>query len=378
MRQPVARFFIRVGALAAKEATHIRRDPRVLYLALGMPVVMLLLFGYGVSFDIDRIPLAVVDRDQTEASRRLVADFVASGDFVQGASLASEAEIEPLLRRGGAAGALVIPKGLSRDLARGEDVPVQVVFDGSDGMSTTQALARADAIAQAATMRIRREGGLSAAPPLRVSAWTRFNPTGRSAIYLVPGLMAYVLAMVSVLLTALTVAREWERGSMEQLFATPVGRLEIVIGKLLPYLGLGCLQVLLVLAMGAWVFDVPMRGSLALLGVAAVLFMLGMLGQGLLVSVVTRNQMVATQGAMMSSMLPSMLLSGFLFPIENMPLPLRAVSAAIPARYFVHALRGILLKGNGFAEVWPDLAALAGFAALVVVVSTARFQRRLA
>jgi ABC-2 type transport system permease protein len=206
---------------------------------------------------------------------------------------------------------------------------------------------------------------------------TLFNPTGRSALYLVPGLASYLLAIVAVLITALTVAREWERGSMEQLFATPVGRLEIVVGKLLPYLGIGLLQVLLVLTVGAWVFGVPVRGNLGTLGLAALLFLIGMLGQGLLISVVTRNQVVATQMATMTSMLPSMLLSGFIFPIENLPLPLRLLSTLIPARYFVGTLRGVLLRGNGFAELWPQLVALTLFAALMLAAAMGRFQRRL-
>ncbi|NPC86824.1 ABC transporter permease, partial [Pyxidicoccus fallax] len=215
------------------------------------------------------------------------------------------------------------------------------------------------------------------APPLEVRVRTLFNPNGRSALFLVPGLAAYLLAIVAVLITALTVAREWERGSMEQLFATPVGRLEIVVGKLLPYLGIGLLQVLLVLTVGAWLFDVPVRGSLVALGLGALLFLVGMLGQGLLISVITRNQVVATQVATMSSMLPSMLLSGFIFPIENLPPPLRVISLLIPARHFVTTLRGVLLRGNGLDVLWPQLVALTLFAALMLTLATRRFQRRL-
>jgi ABC-2 type transport system permease protein len=194
----------------------------------------------------------------------------------------------------------------------------------------------------------------------------------------VPGLTAYLLAIGAVMLTALTVAAEWERGSMEQLFASPVGRTEIVIGKLLPYLGLGFLQLLLVLAAGTTIFDVPMRGSVLLVFGLGALFLVGMLGQGLLISVVTRNQLVATQAGALSSMLPSVILSGMIFPIENMPALLRAISHLVPARYLVHALRGILLKGNGLAEVWVDLVGLAAFAVVVVGLATVRFRRRIA
>jgi ABC-2 type transport system permease protein len=194
----------------------------------------------------------------------------------------------------------------------------------------------------------------------------------------VPGLTAYLLAIGAVMLTALTVAAEWERGSMEQLFASPVGRLEIVLGKLLPYLGLGFLQLLLVLAAGTAIFDVPVRGSVLLVFVVGAAFLVGMLGQGLLISVLTRNQLVATQAATLSSMLPSILLSGMIFPIENMPLLLRAISHVVPARYLVHALRGIMLKGNGLEVLWSDLVGLVTFSVVVVALATARFRRRVA
>jgi ABC-2 type transport system permease protein len=220
--------------------------------------------------------------------------------------------------------------------------------------------------------------GISAPPPLQVKVWTRYNPEARSAVFIVPGMAAYLMAIVAVLLTALTVAGEWERGSMEQLFASPVGRLEIVLGKLLPYLAIGLVQLLLVLAVGANVFDVPIRGNPLLVLVAGTLFLAGMLGQGLLISVLPRNQLVATQAGTLSSLLPSMLLSGMLVPIENMPLPLRALSAVVPARYLVDALRQVLLKGNGLAGIWLDLLAMAVFAAVVLAIATLRFQRRVA
>jgi ABC-2 type transport system permease protein len=194
----------------------------------------------------------------------------------------------------------------------------------------------------------------------------------------VPGLAAYILAISAVLLTALTISGEWERGSMEQLFASPVGRLEIVLGKLLPYLALGMIELQLVLAFGAVAFDLPVRGSAPLVFVIGLFFLVGMLGQGLLISVVAKNQLVATQAGALSALLPSLLLSGMVFPIENMPIPLQLLSRVVPARYLVHALRGILLKGNGLEVLWPDLVAQVAFALLVLALATARFQRRLA
>jgi ABC-2 type transport system permease protein len=366
----------RTLAMAGKEVQHIRRDVRTLYLALALPVLMLVLFGFGISFDVDHLELAVVDQDRTEASRALVRHFTAAQEFTAVQEGTSPEEAMQALRRGHAVAVLVAPRGFSQDVMRGS-AQVQLLLDGADGNTATQALGKAQALVQAASQQFRPPGASLPAPPLEVRVRTLFNPTGRSALYLVPGLAAYLLAIVAVLITALTVAREWERGSMEQLFATPVGRLEIVVGKLLPYLGIGLLQVLLVLTVGAWVFGVPMRGSLMALGLAALLFLIGMLGQGLLISVVTRNQVVATQLATMTSMLPSMLLSGFIFPIENLPLPLRLLSTLIPARYFVSTLRGVLLRGNGLAELWPQLVALTLFAALMLAAAMGRFQRRL-
>ncbi|WP_164018163.1 ABC transporter permease [Pyxidicoccus trucidator] len=364
----------RILAMAGKEVLHIRRDIRTLYLALAMPVLLLVLFGFGISFDVDHLGLAVVDQDRTEQSRELVRLVTASEEFVlQSEGTSPEGALREL-RRGSAVAVLVVPKGFAEDVARG-GAQVQLLMDGSDANTATQALAKAQALVEMAGRKL--TGSAPRAPPLEVRIRTLFNPNGRSALFLVPGLAAYLLAIVAVLITALTVAREWERGSMEQLFATPVGRLEIVVGKLLPYLGIGILQVLLVITVGTWVFDVPVRGSVVALGLGALLFLVGMLGQGLLISVVTRNQVVATQVATMTSVLPSMLLSGFIFPIENLPPPLRFISMLIPARYFVSTLRGVLLRGNGLDVLWPQLVALALFAAFMLTVATRRFHRRL-
>jgi ABC-2 type transport system permease protein len=377
MNERLRRFTVRVGAMAWKETLHVVRDPRTLYLALVMPVLMLFLFGFGVSFDIDHVPIAVADHDRSDASRALVRTLTAPGELVS-VGEAEPAEAERLFRRGQATAVLVIPRGYAARLARRERVTLQLLADGSDVTVANQVLSKASALVTAETQRLAGLELARAQPPLRVRTWTRYNPAGRSALFMVPGLAAYILAISAVLLTALTVAGEWERGSMEQLFASPVGRLEIVLGKLAPYLVLGMVELLLVVAFGAAVFDVPVRGSLSLFLLIGFFFLVGMLGQGLLISVVTKNQLVATQAGTLSSLLPSMLLSGMVFPVDNMPWVLRLVSRVVPARYLVHALRGILLKGNGIAVLWPDLLAVGLFAVAVLALSTARFQRRLA
>ncbi len=367
----------RILALANKEVRHVLRDVRTLYIALAMPVVMLLLFGFGVSFDLEHMPLVTVDLDQTTASRALKRRLLADDQFDDAGNLPRAAEAERALVSGKALAALVIERGFSRDLARGERAQVQLLFDGSDNSSAVQARNKLELALR--TLALSAPDRPRAMKPLvEVRTFTRFNPEGKSAVFLVPGIAAYVLAIVAVLLTALTVAREWERGSMAQLFATPVGRFEIILGKLLPYLVLGSVAVLMVIAVGGLVFDVPFRGSAPTLCLLSLLFLLSMLGQGLLISVLTRNQMVATQVATMSSMLPSMLLSGFVFPIENMPAPLQVVSRVVPARYFVAGLRGVLLRGNGLAELWSEALLLALFGAVMLVLSTLRFRRTIA
>ena len=371
------RFLARVGAIAWKEILHIRRDPRTLLLALAMPVVMLLLFGYGVSFDVDRIPLAISDMDRTEASRRLAQAFTENHEF-RAVGGADADDADTTFRRHRAQAILVVPQGYEKDLARGGPARAQLLLDAADPVTASQVLNKADAIALSESRRVATAPGISAAPPLQVKVSSRYNPEARSAVFIVPGLAAYLMAISAVLLTALTVAGEWERGSMEQLFASPVSRLEIVLGKLLPYLVVGIIQLLLVLGVGTNVFDVPILGSPLLVILAGTLFLAGMLGQGLLISVLAKNQLVATQAGSLSSLLPSLLLSGMLVPIDNMPAVLRLLSRIVPARYMVDALRQILLKGNGFSRVWPDLLAMLIFAVVIVALATFRFKRRIA
>jgi len=371
-------FARRVAALSRKEVLHIVRDVRVVYMALGMPVLLLLLFGYAVSFDLDRLPIALIDQDQTPSSREYAAALSASGAFAIVAHPREAPEVERAFRHGSYKVGVLIPPGFERTLARGESAQVQVLLDGADGNTTSVALGHVVGVTQAQTAALLQESGTGLLLPIDARVVMLFNPGMRSGLYVVPGLIALILAIMAVLLTALTVAREWERGSMEQLFSTPVRRVEVVLGKLLPYLGVGMVQVLLVTTLGAVLFDVPIRGSLVLLFACAALFLAGMLGQGLLISVVTRNQQVATQVGLLSSMLPTLLLSGFLFPVENMPVVLRVIATILPATHFIVILRGILLKGNGVGVLWPDMLALAAFAVVMLALSTARFRRRLA
>jgi ABC-2 type transport system permease protein len=370
-------FFKRLVAMTHKEILHIVRDVQVIYMALGMPVVLLFIFGYAISFDLDRLPVGLLDQDHSPEARRLVDALCGSDAFSVERHFDRPEQIEPSFRRGEIKAALIIPPDFGDHLARKEGAVAQLLLDGSNDVTATIALGYTNGIALAESVRLIRSSGLMQDLLLEARIYMRFNPGMRSVLFIVPGLMALILAILAVLLTALTVAREWEQGSMEQLFTTPVGRLEVILGKLFPYLLLGMIQVLLVVTLGTILFDVPLRGSLWLLFLVSALFLIGTLSQGLLISVITRNQQVATQTGMVVGMLPTMLLSGFLIPIENMPWPLQLVSLIVPARYFIAAMRGILLKGNDFSMVYPHIAALLVFALVMVALCAVRFKRRL-
>jgi ABC-2 type transport system permease protein len=371
----VRRFLRRTLAVSRKEVAHVSRDPMTLYVALGLPVVLLLIFGYGISFDLDRSPLAVVDYDRTPVSRNLRESLTSSGEFLLAATPDSADDVDSWFRKNEVSSALVIPPGFAANLAAARSAPLQILLDGSDGskaggvMGTMSALLRNWAAGIA---------GPAAASPIEARVTLLYNPGLKSSIFFVPGLMAFILAIAGVLLTALTVAREEEQGNLEQLFATPVGRLDVVLGKLLPYLAMGIVQALLVLAVGAVAFDLPLAGSPFLLAAGTLLFLVAVLSQGLFISVIAHSQQVATQIGALSSLLPSLLLSGFLFPVERMPMPLQVIASIFPSRYFVTFLRGVLLKGSGFSVLWPNLLAMAVFSVLVLAIATKRFRRRVA
>ena len=375
----------RIAHIAAKEARHIARDFRTVYLALGIPLVLLLLFGYALTMDVVDIPAAVVDSDKTAASRDVAAAFERTGLFSIVSRIDDAGDVEGLFVRGAAKVAIVIPRELGRSLARGERVSVQILADGTDANTAAIAVGYSAAIAQNRTMELASRvlaalGASGARAPkiaIDVRSRNRFNPALRSQWYMVPGLIALIMSMMSAMLMSLTVAREWERGTMEQLLATPVRPLEIVAGKLIPYFVIGLLQLSLITAAGVALFDVPLRGGLLPLFGVSSLFLVGALGQGLLISIATRKQQLAMQLALLTSMLPSMLLSGFMSPISSMPELVQLISRIVPARYFLVVLRDLFLKGSELSALWPELAALAVFAAVMLAACAARLKTRI-
>lgn len=367
----------RTLAMARKEAIQLRRDPRSLILAFALPVLLLLFFGYAIRWDLDEVRLAVLDEDDSSRSRELVDAFVASGYFRLTEYLSSPREIEARLVDGDVTAVLVIPPRFSRDLAAGRAAAVQFLMDGADANTATIALGYADAIVARHTRQVTLQGRRVEAP---MAAETRilYNPTLESRNMVVPGLIAVIMSIIAAMLTALTIAREWERGTMEQLAATPVHRLEVVFGKLIPYLVIGVIDVAVAVVVGVTVFGVPLRGSLFLLGAMTVLFLLGALGFGLFISAVLKSQMLATQVAMVATYLPALLLSGFIFDIASMPRALQFVTYAVPARYFVAVTRGIFLKGVGVGALWAQGLSMLAFAAVGIGLATLSFQKRIA
>jgi ABC-2 type transport system permease protein len=366
---------VRLLAVARKEAIQIRRDRRSLALAFILPLVLVLLFGYAISLDVREIPFAVLDRDRSPASRELVDAFQAAGYFLRVPAEDVPGEAERLLSRGRVRMVLVIPPGYAADRAAGRAGAVQALVDGGDANTATIALTYAEAITAGL---LAGGGGDSRAPPLVAATRVWYNEALESTRTIVPGLVAVIMAIIAAMLTALTIAREWERGTMEQLAATPVDRWEVVLGKLAPYVAIGTVDVALAIGVGMLVFGVPLRGNLLLLAGLSLLFLVGVLSFGLFLSARLKSQVLATQVALMSTYLPTLLLSGFIFAIGSMPLALQGVSYLIPARYYIVITRGIFLKGVGLGVLWPQAVGLLVYTTLAVVLAARAVRKEIA
>lgn len=368
-----------LGAVARKEWMHIRRDPRSLGMAFAIPMVLISLYGYALTLDVDNLRAIVSDQDRSPASREFLRAVTASGYFTIVAVTERPADVEAALDAGRAQVGLVLPRGLARDLDLGRAVPVQALLDGSDATSATIALGYLEAISRrfSESLRLDQPGGDRLVVPVesRLRVW--YNPELKSRNYIIPGLIAVIMMVIAALLTSLTVAREWEEGTMEQLIATPLGVPELIVGKLLPYLGIGLVDVALAVLAGTLIFRVPLRGHPLLLLGFTLLFLLGVQSLGLLISVLARSQVLASQVALTTTFLPAFLLSGFVFDIGNLPGWLQAITYVVPARYFVTALKGIFLKGLGLRPLALEAAFLALFALVVMAITLRVFRKRL-
>ena len=364
-----------VWPMLRKEFTQLRRDRLTFGMMLGIPLLQIVVFGFLVRTEVRDIPLAVVDDARTTESRELLRRLLNTHNFKFVGQLASRDEIEAVLQRGKASAVLVVPPEFSRDIARGTPASAQLVIDASDPLTASSAISGAATAALATQAALTGLAGARAIP-FTLSIRPRYNPALRDAVNIVPGLIGVILTITLVMIMSLSLVRERERGTLEQLIVTPISKTAVILGKILPFLVIGFVQVTVVLIAARVIFRVPSEGSLLLLYVFALLFMLGMLALGIFMSTVARTQTQALQLSLLV-MLPSILLSGFMFPLAAMPRVARIAGSLLPVTHFLTALRGILLKGSGIAALWPQALILTAVALVLITLSIRRFAKTL-
>jgi ABC-2 type transport system permease protein len=372
----------RILHLMRKELLQLRRDPQMLRIVFIAPLFQLFVFGYAVTTDVKHVATALLDQDRSVQSRELAERFVRSGYFDIVQRPAGPAAVDALLDDGAVQLALVIPRGFAADLAAERTARVQLLIDGSDSMTAGMVAGYAGGVAGEYSARIAAErlerlrARVQSVPAVEERTRVWYNPELKSVNYMVPGVLSMILFLVTMLLTSMAIVKEREIGTLEQLVVTPITPLELIVGKTLPYVAIGFIDMLLVLALSTFWFRVPIAGSVALLFALSTVFIFTSLGLGLFISTISLTQ----QQAMMTTffiMLPSILLSGFMFPIANMPRLIQYVTLLIPLRYFLVIVRGVFLKGNGIAILWPQVAMLLVFGVAILGLSALRFRKRL-
>lgn len=367
---------MRTLAVARKELRQIARDRRSLFILLFIPAFLLALYGYALNFDVRHIRLAVQDRDASAESRGLVSAFINSGYFDFTTSVHAEGEIEALMAGSAVRAALVVPEGFGRRLRGGDGASVQLIVNGDNANIAATVVGYATRIVRSVQGPAPAWPAAASAPILAVEPRIWYNSELRSALFLVPGLIAYIAMITAVVSTALSIVREKESGTMEQVRMAPIGALPYVLGKTIPYFILSLVSELLIVLLSMWLFDLPMRGSWGTLLLAISLFLLGALGTGLFVSTVAETQQVAFQVSAFLAYLPTLMLSGFIFPISSMPRVLQAITYIVPARYFLVALRGIVLKGSALETLVVPLSALVVYATVTLALASIRFSKQ--
>jgi ABC-2 type transport system permease protein len=373
----------RLKAVTKKELLHIIRDARSLYLALALPLVMLLLFGYALTLDVDRIPTYIYDQDGTPQSRELIDQFRGSRYFQILGEIHDYKTLERGIDKNTILLGVVIPNDYSRHLVAGEEADVQLLVDGSDSNTAGIALGYAQIIVQSYAAQLRsntqvRRGGQPLRIPVepRIRVW--YNSDLKSKNFIVPGLIAVTMMIIAAMLSSLTIAREWENGTMEQLLSTPVRPGELVLGKLLAYFALGLADMFISIIVGVFIFQVPFRGNALFLFFTSCLFLFGALSWGIFISATARTQLQAYQLGMLSSFLPGYILSGFVYSLANMPKAIQLISYVVPARYFVTILNGIFLKGIGVKFLWVEVLMLAAYASLIFWRASKKMRQKVA
>jgi ABC-2 type transport system permease protein len=368
----------RIRAVALKELRQIGRDRRTLLILMFVPAFFLLVYGYALNFDIRHIRLAVQDNDRSTASRELISAFVNSGYFDIVDQVLSDEEITRVIDRDQARAVLVVPARFGADAASGRPTQVQLIVNGDNANTATTVVGYATGLVATLSSRYELAARVDSAagPALTIEPRVWYNPELRSTLFLVPGLIAYIAMLTAVVSTALSIVREKEVGTMEQVRMAPIGPVAYVLGKTAPYFLISLISSMSIVVLSMALFDMPMRGSWIVLFGSVSLFLVGALGFGLLISTVAETQQVAFQLALLTSYLPTLMLSGFIFPITSMPEPLQVITYIVPARYFLVALRAIVLKGVGPSMFWDDLAALAVFAVVILGLASLRLRRQ--
>jgi ABC-2 type transport system permease protein len=371
----------RTKAIAKKEAIQILRDPRSLIMGIAIPVMLLLLFGFALTFDVDQVETVVLDRDRTQMSADFINRFGSSRYFKIKASVSTYEDLQKMIDAGKAKMGLIIPHIFSKRINDEGVIPIQVILDGYDSNTANIIQGYAAGLVQLFSSELSRDPQYrqSVRPLPIVDMQTRvwFNTDLESKNAIIPGLIAVIMMVIAALITSLTIAREWERGTMEQFVSTPIKNSELILGKLSPYFLIGFLDVSISVIMGQFVFKVPLRGNPLLVFGASSIFLIGALGLGFFISVVARSQLLATQMAIVITFLPAILLSGFVSPISQMPKAIQLVTYLIPARYFVPILRGIYLKGIGVEMIWAEGIFLVLFGFIILMVSNRKFKKKL-
>ena len=374
--------FVRFLAVSRKEFIQILRDARSLFIVVIMPVTLMLLFGYGVSLDLKGLPIYVYDRDGSQQSQDLLKHFQASEYFNVVRVVNNYPALTRALDDGSARMGIVVPWDFSQRLQDGRPAQVQALVDGTDDNTANVLIGYAQAVVQGYSSDIqldwlRSRGQLAQTAPVSVETRTWYNEDLESSAFIVPGVLALVMSVIGAFLTSLTIAREWERGTMEQLISTPVTLAEIMLGKLVPYFAIGMFDVILCAIIAIYWFYVPFRGSFVTLLVSSAMFMVVVLSLGFFISVIAKSQFAASQIALLVTFLPAFLLSGFLFAIEQMPVALQWITRILPARYYVSVLKKIFLKGTPTAMLYADLVPLAVFSIVLGLLATGAFHKRL-
>ena len=374
----------RVSAVARKEALHVLRDFRSLLMALATPIMLLVLFGYALTLDVDEVPLAVWDQSGTPRSRELVSRFDGSRYFHRRMTIDNYRELVRAIDTREVMMGLIVPRDFAQNIEAGRDAPVQLIVDGSDSNTATIAIGYAQVISQIYAMDLsaqqnngRGATGARVQVPLDVRPRVWFNEELESRNFIIPGLIAVIMMVIAAMLTSLTIAREWERGTMEQLISTPITPGELITGKLVPYFVVGMCDVLLAVLMAQFVFHVPLRGNVGLLFGISTIFLTGTLAMGIAISIVTKSQLVSSQIAVVATFLPAFLLSGFVFTIFNMPKAIQMVTYVVPARYFVAILKGIYLKGVGLEIIGGQVVLLVIYGLIMVTLARVKLKKKL-